>query len=419
MRLFPGPIHIRKRSGYFAFLCSVLFFSVGFVGFTYANDPLPEPGESPFLLATPLIEPGDSTSTLPRPHQYLLKIPKPANRPLPVWLNALKEQKQLTTQRWEIRVEPPALLPSGARLLVTVGFHDDAHGFLRAIWHPDQGTAVTLHSNMLEYTSAPNERAFLLPSGSSVSSPSDLSVTFQTTSSTFSSGTLILESSLSTESSIEESPVFQIQWNWLQPDLHLTGSPAPLNLPSVSLPDGTFYPAEDLLSQPLPAQDPIWNLDIWTAPITKTIEPDATLPEFVFPLEEIPTQLRLEFEVIGLPIEQPLEIVWNGHPPLHVEVESPDLLSNRYYQSETGQWEVIGWRKAWVQIPQHALQTGENLFYLQFASPVYTSQPANTSDSASSAPTISIKNGRLQARFPSLSAEESAQLSPPSGVSNE
>lgn len=254
---------------------------------------------------------------------------------------------------------PPADPPAMA---VTVFFAESQGSALRAKWTTAR-SSVILSNNLFEGIGMENRRSLLIPS-SLLDAPGTL--TFEDPA-----GRVDLRSAVFEWTSSQRV--------WIAPGAEdsamITGDLKVLDFDSAT--GGAFRPPEDRWSRG------VLRAALYDQPVR--IEPRTA---FEFQIDSVPSRLRLEALLAGLPPEAVTRVFINGTYAGVLHVDVPTLADPGYRADHR----FVGWRKAAALLPHGLLAPGTNRLWFEW-------------DAASPPPFIGVREIALELDFPSAPAQ--------------
>ncbi|MES2307463.1 MAG: hypothetical protein V4507_01255 [Verrucomicrobiota bacterium] len=283
--------------------------------------------------------------------RFPLSAPSPSLQNL--WISQIQTQDSTGYEIFEAKIIP---ISPDASLVLTFYFEEKEFKVLRVLWIPEKGDPQTLAQNLSEGTLLKNQRTVLIPH----SLLSDLG------------GKLLIQSDQMT------LDLQALQFQWAKPAL-LVSSSSLSNEPHLLTPEGLLL-SNEINGQALPLKNDSIQETISTTALVTQAENIDLASTYGIELTEVPTRARLEIEVQGLPVDEPLQVKLNDLDLGALPLETPSLRQTGYLSYQSTYW---GWRKGSLWIPSSKLKSGLNRLQL--------STPSNR--------TISIKNMILESDY--------------------
>jgi len=267
---------------------------------------------------------------------YLQHFDGSESAPLPAWMPGDPVAKPATYATVSFPILPPE---AEEDLILTVFFEDPRGGFLRIYW--DDGlNKEMLTDNLSESLGMSNRRTLIIKRR-----------------------TFLAEGNLTFQSSAPVLGVTRIHWQWARPQtVYLDETQTSGGFVGRS---GEWLRDDEVDGLPQTEAADYWQGNVVTALIAAQPTRIEEGVNFIAELPELPSFVRVQVKVNGLPLKNRLQLWVNDQLAGEVQVPVPNLSDPGYSQDWDGILSFTGWRDASLLVDVSLLKVGENQFYFQ------------------------------------------------------
>jgi len=216
-------------------------------------------------------------------------------------------------------------------LLVTVVFDEDGGKGPLLLWLGTAGQ-LTLSEDLAEGVVGPNQRTMRVPAEASASP-----------------GRLIVQG--------DQSKIHRVRLDWTAQRRVLAAAD---QRPVSFLMGDRVLQNTDLTGSPVLSPPDAWLGRVFEASLQEEKESLGEGVQFAVTLDQEVTEAVLSVKVLGLPLDQSLQVWVNDHPVGRVQPAVPALADPGYLTDGEGRTAYAGWRTGTVFLPRHQLHEGEN-----------------------------------------------------------